>query len=353
MAWAKTNLSVNDDLDSILFIPGLCSVLKNIKSDSFVLLNVCVNGLKRDTLPENYNTYVLGFWHEVFDDDWFHTVYNKHKNAEFIIMGDFHPNDLEKLERVKFVRLLHWNHWVKFSHHQPIDWNVKKFKISSLSNYITEFRFFVTAALLDKKDVVFSWHNQQRSFGNFDYILKKTGYPLRDKLLENKSRLQETFEIDNFNFNDPERSIKKSIGDTAYKNSLINCMNETKDVSWTENLGYSPGPYLTEKTWKPLLNGNAFIFSGQFGVKNILEQAGFVFDYPWNSAYSDIPGDLERLEKIIETIEIIDSMNFEDIKTYIMQSCEHNIKHFISNDYINYIKNINIAGLEKLTELVK
>ena len=46
-------------------------------------------------------------------------------------------------------------------------------------------------------------------------------------------------------------------------------------------------------------------------------------------------------------------MNFEDIKTYIMQSSEHNIKHFISNDYINYIKNINIAGLEKLTELVK
>ena len=139
----------------------------------------------------------------------------------------------------------------------------------------------------------------------------------------------------------------------AYNCALVNCINETKDVSWVEGFGDSPGPYLTEKTWKPLYSGAAIVFTGQLNTKRVLEEAGFKFDYPWCNKYADIPGDLERLEKIIELLDDISQMSFDEILNGIKASCEHNKNHLTSNNLKNYIDNVNTIGLQKLEKILK
>jgi len=350
MAWAKVNLLNSQEIDNVIKISGLHSILNN--TNAYMILNVCVNGLKRQLLPDGHDVYILGFWHEVFDEEWFIKNYEKHHHAQFIILGDFLPNELEKYNRVEFVRLLHWQYFTSSVTDSDIDWSQKKYKISSLSYYVNEFRYFVTAALLETSDNLISWHNEQRSYGNYEYIFEKTGYPNRDNLIQFKDRLINKIEIDKIN-NDPVYNYQQAKTLPAYRETLVNCINETKDVSWVDNFGDCPGPYLTEKTWKPLYTGTALIFVGQHNIKNVLEQAGFIFDYPWNNQYTDIPGDLERLEKIIETINYINEMPFDTILNGIKESCEYNKNYLYSNDFKNYINNINNTGLQKLEKILK
>ena len=348
--YSKVNQNTSCDIDSILKISGLHGVLQN--TNACLLLNVCVNGYKRQPLPAGYDTYILGFWHEVFDEEWFLSNYKTYKDSEFIVLGDFYPNGLDKFSRVKFVRLLHWKYYTESVTKPIIDWSNKKYKISSLSFYVNEFRYFITSALLDKPDVLISWHNKNRSYGNYEYIFEKTGYPRRDKLLKYKERLKEKIEIDNV-LNDPEYNYKQSAHLPAYSCALANCINETKDVSWVEGFGDTPGPYLTEKTWKPLHSGVALIFTGQMHIKSVLEEAGFTFDYPWANDYADIPGDLERLEKIIELIDTVTDLSFEDILSGVKESCEHNKDHLFSHSLKNYIDTVNTKGLQKLEAIIK
>ena len=348
--YSKVNQSTSNNIDDILKISGLHGVLQG--TNAYLLLNVCVNTYKREPLPSGYDTYILGFWHEVFDEEWFLSNYETHKDSEFIILGDFLSNGLDNFDRAKFVRLLHWKYYTESVTQPTIDWSNKKYKISSLSYYVTQFRYFITSALLDKPDVLISWHNEDRSYGNYKYIFEKTGYPRRDRLLKFRERLKEKIEIDSI-CNDPEYNYKQSVLIPAYSLSLVNCINETKDISWVDDFGYSPGPYLTEKTWKPLHTGVALIFTGQPQTKSVLEAAGFTFDYPWSNSYADIPGDLEKLEKIIETTDIITQMPFDEILKGVQTSCEHNKDHLFSDSLKNYIDSINKSGLEELEARLK
>ena len=348
--FSKINQCDSNDIDAIVKISGLHSVLQNTKA--YMLLNVCVHNFSRELLPKGYDTYILGFWHEVFDEEWFQLNYQTHKDSQFIILSDLLPNGLANFSRVKSIRMLHWKYYTESVTKPAIDWANKKYKISSLSYFVKEFRYFITAALLDKEDALVSWHNQDRSYGNYEYIFEKTGYPRRDRLLKFRERLKEKIEIDSV-YNDPEYNYKQSVLTPAYSLSLVNCINETKDVSWVEGFGDSPGPYLTEKTWKALYSGVAMIFTGQLNTKFVLKEAGFNFDYPWSNSYADIPGDLERLEKIIETADIIIQMPFDTIVKGIQQSCEHNKDHLFSASLENYIDSINKNGLEELEATLK
>lgn len=350
MAFAPVNLLDSQKIDNVLRIPGLNNILTN--TDAYMVLNVDINALGRKIIPKGYNLYILGFWHEVFDEEWFLKNYFAHDTAQFIVLGDFLPNGLEKYDRVQFVRLLHWEYYLDFIDNHTIDWSQKKYKISSLSYFVNETRFFVTAALLHTSNSLMSWHNKQRSYGNYEYIFQPTGYPNRDNLIKYREKLLEPITIDD-RINDPEYNYQEAINFPPYSETLVNCINETKDVSWVENFGDSPGPFLTEKTWKCLYAGTALIFTSQQNTKYVLEQAGFVFDYPWSNQYADIPGDLERLEKILETIMHIDQMPFKTILDGIKESCEYNKNHLFSDNFKDYINNENIKGLQKLEEILQ
>jgi hypothetical protein len=348
--WTPVNLTnVTQSIDDILHISGLHAALQSSKNRNIYFnLNVCVTGLKFEVLPAGYDLYVLGFWSEVFDEKWFCRCYQHLPSAKFLILSDRNPNDLLKMPNVSFVRLLHWKSFLPNGIKQPIDWKQRKFKISSLSGRVTQFRYFISAKLYNKPDVLMRW-NRIYDANSIDYIFSETGRSERDKLLSLRSVFENPVNTEVF-VNEPDTTLRDSVNNPAYVGSLVNAINETKDISWNEFFGICPGPYITEKTWKPLINGNALIFSGQFGIKQVLEELGFDFDYPWSNEYAEITGDLDRLEKILLLIDQILNMSVTEIVDGIRISCEHNQDLVYSNEIKNSIDCVNAVGLTTLVE---
>lgn len=342
------NLPLDELEESHSGIPGLKQILNKINNkDTFILFNVFLQNYPVIDFPSNRELYVLLYTHELFVQDDFLRIYRENVNSQFIILGDFYFNDLANLDRVKCIRLCTWNIITKNIKVSPVDWNNKTIRISSLSHYVTQYRYFITCLLQDKTDCLLSWHNKKRTRGTDRHINVKTGHPLKDSLVDTLevNKNDETF-FNNYLLDADIIEDSKNI--PAYKNSLINCTNETTDVSRGDVIGRLPTPYITEKTWKPLCYGNALIFSGHPGTRQRLEEAGFIFDYPWDNSYDDVIGDLDRLEHLLQVVQNICSMDFDFILHSIKESCEYNIQHVKSQSLVQHINSINDKGLEML-----
>jgi hypothetical protein len=346
--WTPVNIDPrNKNIDDWLGIKSLSNlVASKIDSDTYCNFNICVNGLGRE-IPKGYDRYILGFWFEIFDENIFVKTYNENPTAEFIVLTDLQPNDLAKFDRCKIINLFHWKWFVKQISIEP---KIYKYKISSLSNRVNEYRAFVTLKLLDKKDVIVTWNARYMKDINVDYIFSQAGRPKRDNLIKNIDQLklpinQEIFE------NDPQVSYNNGLH-PAYAQTLVNSINETKDVCWHVDIGILPGPYLSEKTWKPLLYGNALLFTGQFNSCKTLSDLGFSFDYPWSNLYDSLPGDLDRLEIILDTIDEILGLSYSQIENGIKDSVAHNQNFMISKKIVNTIDQRNECGLDQLTKIL-
>lgn len=350
-----TQVNVNPtetDLDSTLGFAITGLLTSNYADDSFIMLNVCFNALRRNnqTIPHGYDRYILGFWFEVFDEQSFFELYLANPSSEFILLTDLEPCSLAHLERCKIINLYHYRWFMTNCPPTDIDWSQRRFKISSLSNRITQFRYYITAKLLDQQDVYFTW-NRRDVGANVQWIFEPVGWPLRDALLaENSSRLQEKINAENV-MDNPLNALQEYLH-PAYSQSLVNCTNETKDVSWIPDYGIAGRPYITEKTWKPLFYGNALIFSGQVGIKKRLEMMGLRFDYPWSNDYADIEGDLERLEKILELIDLILDLDMHELQQGIRESVEHNREILQDGTVKQWIDEKNTAALTHLEKIL-
>ena len=75
MSYANVNIS-DELIDEVIKVKNLYKILDSIPN-SFKLLNICVNSYGWKDLPLNYDVYILGFWHEVFDENWFLRQYKK------------------------------------------------------------------------------------------------------------------------------------------------------------------------------------------------------------------------------------------------------------------------------------
>lgn len=352
MAWAPTNFSPdNHNVDHILGIIGLQNLLNfKLSSGTFCNLNVCT-ARGQTIAPNGYDRYILGYWSEVFNEQIFLSLYNNNPQAEFIILTDMMFNDLLQLNRCKCVSLYHWKWFLK--QNIPDITHTKKYKLSSLSNRVNQYKFFITAKLLEIKhpEVYFTWNATYHKNQCYDYIFQPAGWPIRDQLLAYSEKLKTPINQEIF-VNDPEVTLTQSTLHPAYANSLVNLINETKDNCWDSNFGTLPGPYITEKTWKPLILGNALVFVGQFNIKKTLETIGFNFEYPWIDNYSECAGDLERLEKLLLLIDDILNMPSLDIENGIKQSILHNQEIIRSGHCRRWIDSQNTQGLEILEKIL-
>ena len=343
--WTPVNVDPRQqNIDKTLGIAGLTPMLTaKLDNSTYCNLNICISNLQR-SIPNGFDRYILGFWFEVFDEHVFLDVYRNNPSAEFVILTDLNANDLAKFERVKVINLYHWRWFIKpaVDNHEE-----RKYKISSLSNRVTEYRAFVTSKLLGLDDVLVTWNAQFLNDHNVDYIFAAAGQPKRDALIEKINQLRQPIQAETF-VNDPGQTLTAS--HPAYTQSLVNSINETKDVCWHAEFGTLPGPYLTEKTWKPLINGNALLFTGQFNTCATLQNLGFEFDYPWSNDYDSVPGDLERLELVLDTIDHILGMSFDHIQQGIQHSTRHNQNLINSGTVRKTVDRLNQAGLEQLAQ---
>lgn len=294
--------------------------LINIKSDPTVLV------------PNGRDLYIFAWFFETFDDNWFMEIYHKNPQADFIVLTSMYPNGLSDLNRVKIFNLNHHVTWFqairqmnKGPSKAPL--STRKYKISSLSSRLSEFKFFITAKLLDRQDsdIMVTWNRGFEIRNVDDFIFNSSNYRYIDELI---TKFQGTLRSQKVNSQQWNNSPLDNcfFEHDAYQSTIVNCINETQSLSFTPEFGVLPLPYLTEKTWKPLFSGNALLFSTQAFAKKQLESFGFKFDYPWAHNFDEETHDLHRYNTVLAHIDWILSLDKETLAYLCRDSIEHNLE---------------------------
>jgi len=305
-------------------------------------------------IPDGKDLYIFSWFFEPFVDQWFLDIYNRNPQAEFVILTDLQKNNFSMLPRVIVFTLYHYATWIKAirqTNSGPITKPLqqRKYKISALSSRLSEFKFYVTCKLLDhcREDVFVSWNRGFDVRSEDSFIFESTGYTHMDRLLNNYKELLKNNKINPDTWeNNPLNNC--CYDHVAYEESIINCINETQNISRTPEFGTLPGPYITEKTWKPLFSGNAVLFSGQARIKKTLEDFGFRFDYPWAQNCDDEFNDSQRCETLLNHIDWVLSLDSDTLCSMCSDSVQHNIDLAWSGRVESTISDYNQSSIEKI-----
>jgi hypothetical protein len=200
-----------------------------------------------------------------------------------------------------------------------------------------------------QEDYMMSWHN--KLFKPEDlYLLNHTGNAKVDNVVDfiKNSFLNKKIIPDQPFVNTPLTNLDYNW--SAYTDCLINVSNESVNNSFQiiDDKDYiMPGPYITEKTVKCLLSRTALLPAGQYKTYEYLQSLGFHCDYPWDTSFDDIPGDISRIEKVFDALDQIKELNFEYIKQKIKHSCDHNREHIISGNFLSLISKKNARYIDQ------
>jgi hypothetical protein len=208
----------------------------------------------------------------------------------------------------------------------PIAKNIK-YKASALTNRLTQSKAIIFSALtgsLNNNDFIGSLNHAHALLKNV-HNWEMSGNKVCDMHTTNfiNNWLDKKITLPN------DDRIQGSYNNPAYQNSAINFTQESYHYSYmTGSNGNSytePGPFLTEKTWKCILSKTAFVPVGQYQSYNWLLQMGMKFDYgPLDLSFDQDPGNLTRLEKIVNLIQSLNQWSAQELFEMTRDSCEHN-----------------------------
>lgn len=302
-------------------------------------------------VPEGFDTYVISWHIENWDNDWLDEFCESHPNQLVVVIGEF-----DEIPRYPNLKTLVYHCW-----HMVIPYilqlydtdyqfkETRKYTLSSLCNKPTQFKTLVSAYLLknffQRDDLLLSWNAQPNyrcpSMDYLDVLQSRSSLaPLVDyyhSAMINTAIKLDSF-IDNgvahFNYNH-----------YAFADSLINLTNE----SHAQRLRYDrlfPGPCVSEKSWKPLFSGTGMVPVGQPNTYEYFTKFGFRMDYPWPCDFDCIEGDLTRIESVFGTIDWILSGQVMEFEKHIMEINRHNYEHIRSQRFIDHLVETNEANLE-------
>lgn len=230
----------------------------------------------------------------------------------------------------------------------PINKNIK-YKASALTNRISQSKVIVFSALktLLGDDAVYSLNHAHALLKNVHHW-EMTGNPVCDAY--SKNFMQHW--VDKKIFLDNDDKIEGSYNNPAYQNSALNFTQESYHYSYMTTNGkhyIEPGPFLTEKTWKCILSKTAFIPVGQYQTYTWLQQMGMEFNYgSLDLSFDQDPGNLSRLEKIVDLIESLDQWSAQELFDMTRDSCEHNYEHVVNGNFWKHCEEYNQPAYKAL-----
>lgn len=309
-------------------------------------------------IPDDCDTYVFSWHLENWDHDWLDKFCQSHPNQQVIAIGEFqeksqHPN-------LKILVFHCWDLLISYvletfgNNHEFKE--PKKYLVSSLCNKPSFTKTLITAYLIKNyyphDQLLVSWNinkrgEQCRSMQFLDTTAMSNRDSLTDLCQYYHSAMKD-FKITIDDFVDvPWNHF--DFAHPAFTDSLINLTNETFAQSQKFSRIY-PGPYFSEKTWKPLLAGSAVLPVGQPNVYRYLENFGLCMDYPWPREFDTTVGDLDRIEKTFDAIDWIMKASQQDDQNQIMEVNRYNYHYIRSKEFLSTIKSINAEALEKFLE---
>jgi hypothetical protein len=291
-------------------------------------------------LPLTYNQYFLSWHTEQFDLHWLRSQAN-HVYPRPILVANDGVIDLTIFpDNVKSVQWITWG--------DQLDQLVKEvgvceqptmpeYKISSLCFRISQYKNYISAYLLqhcDPTQLVLTYH---KKLGKPEDL---HGYPQGVAWLDElKFDLLEPTWINFQDDFDWAKNTPVANGDwrsIPYENALVNFTNESFHYSASELDGTSfvyPAPYLTEKTWKPLLAGRPFLAVGQYNTYKTLNRLGLKTNFGFSTEFDQDPGDLTRIRDIFGTVDIILSTPIKDLYEQSYDSVVHNVQSIKNGNF--------------------
>lgn len=228
------------------------------------------------------------------------------------------------------------------------------YKASALTNRITQSKVIVFSALKQilKNDCILSLRNNNFELKNMHYW----------ELTQNQ-RLDELTLFFKENFLGKKITIKNDTGDQlsidipAYIESALNFTQESFHYSlmYDAEKDYSQilsGPFLTEKTFKCLLSKTAFIPTGQFRNYGWLETMGMKFDYGLDLSFDADPGNITRLDKLVDLIQDISRYSAQDLFEMTEDSTNFNYNLITSGDFYENCDSKNSSDVLQLYEKI-
>jgi hypothetical protein len=96
-----------------------------------------------------------------------------------------------------------------------------------------------------------------------------------------------------------------------------------------------PYPYISEKTWTPILNRRPFVVLGACNTLARLKNLGFkTFAKFWDESYDSEPDCSKRMKKVAAICQQICSMSvadFDKLCNNIVDTVEYNFQHYLEN----------------------
>jgi len=310
------------------------------------------------SLPKGYKYYIISFHLEQID---YHWINQQQLDAPIVVLIDF--NNYDNFKFSKNITVLRWTYW----HHAlekmiklfgpRVDKNIK-YKYSAFCNRITQSKLIVTAALLETAapgELLYSLSDwaEEKNVHNWE----NTGIVLLDKLKDifKNKYFGQTVSMDNFTDQMNYQHYTANPWHNAYQQAALHFTNESFHYSLMQdgNDKYiNAGPHLSEKTFKCLLGGTAFIPVGQFDVYSSLQVLGMNFDYGFDLSFDQDPGNLTRLEKIVHLIIQLQKFTADELYQMTKFSCEHNQDLILSKEFYNNCEAVNYKTLEVLEKIL-
>jgi hypothetical protein len=329
----------------------------SVGSEIFLGINL---GWPKFNLPATYQRYFLSFHTEYMDIAWVMEQARRVYPAPILLVTDY---DIEKnsvwpenITVIKYVTL--HKQLDKATNDIGIATKIKPpcYKISSLSYRITQYKKFVTAYLLqhfNHSDMILTYHNNVGKLE--DHHGYPDGYPYLDQLeLESLTKTLINFEDDSESINiSPVANASWQMA--PYRDAWINLTNESWHYSRTILDGhdfYYPGPYLTEKTFKPLLAGRPFLAVGQYNTYKTLKELGLSVDFGFDTGYDRDTGDLTRIKGIFSAIDYIQNTNLDHLFQSAIDAVRHNLNYIRNNNLFVHCEDLNTESVKRIKDFI-
>ena len=350
-------LIVTDSIDVVANTRGY-GLFKDLKPGGFFHLH-SVWGVPTD-MPSGYDYYIVSFHMEHIDFAW---LEKQSVTAPIIVLIDFnnYPDSVWPKHCIP-MRWIYWHHALnQMMNLFGINYTKDiKYKASAFCNRISQSKVIVTTALLEtlsRDELLVSvsdWledknvHNWQ-STGNS--VLDALTNTFRKKYFGNLIAMDEFSPEQNYQY------FTANPTQIAYQEAALHFTNESFHYSRMENNGVKqtiPGPHFTEKTFKCLLGGTAFIPVGQFDVYRSLEQLGMRFDYgDLDLSFDQDSGNMTRLQKIVELVGNLHRYTASDIYEMTRSSSEYNQRLVTSGKFDDICEEHNQQTLDTILECTK
>jgi len=329
-------------------------------NDTYLLINpVWPDDNLINQIPQS-SCYVLAWMSEHIDIFWTKKFALAHPNSKILALVDSDIFSTDWLpNNVTVVRWMIWPYVVhrmieKYGSQDYV--SNPNYHITSLCNRVSQYKFYASAYLLNhslKHKAQISYHAHIDKFSDIDHL--RVGDHLLDSLVDRY--------LDHPPVSlDAVDSTQRRVGDVfdwnwkAFTDSVVCLTNEGNHYSFYSDGNYEfvrPGPFLTEKTFKPLLSGQALLPVGQAHTYKYLETLGFNFDYGFDKSFDQDSGDLSRIKKLFFTIDKILEMDLQDLWNSCKLSTEHNSQWIRSKDFLNQIDQLNQISLYQIDNWLK